>query len=211
MNLRLGIFLLAITPTAISSVIMVDLIKGHKELIISQVVLYNMLSPLTYSILLQVFFNTTGLTIPTKLIFFKLTTMIFIPFLLSLIARKFIKLKTKLLNISEIASPIAFIFVIGVAVSSASLNLKEIGIMNLLMITLFVFTLAVILFLIGFNLSKKIKIKKSLGMAFSYRNGTLTTWVALTNFAPPVVIPMIIYIVIHHAINGFLIHKYGDH
>ena len=209
-NLRLGLFLVSITPTAIGAPIIVDLIKGSKELIISNVVLYNMLSPITYSILLHLYFNKLELIIPTKLIFIKLTIMIFIPFILALIFRNFIKLKEKLSYISKYVSPISFILVIGVAVSSASLNLRQLKLINLLIISFYVLILAVFSFYIGSILSKKSKIKKTLTIVFGHKNSTLTTWGALSNFAPPVVIPMILYIIFHHIINGFLIYKYID-
>jgi BASS family bile acid:Na+ symporter len=209
-DLRMGLFLVSITPTAIGAPIIVDLIKGNRELIVSNVVLYNILSPLTYSLLLHLFFNESQLIIPTKLIFFKLATMIFIPFILALIVRKFSKLERKLTAASQYISPISFILVIGIAVSSASLYLRELELINLLKISIFVLLLALFSFFIGSVLSKKLKIRKTLSVTFGHKNSTLTTWVALSNFAPPVVIPMILYIIFHHIINGVLIHKYAN-
>lgn len=209
-NLRLGIFLVSITPTAIGAPIVVDIIKGNRELIVSNVVLYNMLSPITYTVLLNIYFSKSDLIIPANQIFIKLATMIFVPFILAIIIRKFIKLKDNLSKISKWVSPISFILVIGVAVSSSSLYLRELEAFTLIKIAMITLVLAAISFIVGSLLSKKRETRKTLTVIFGHKNSALTTWVALSNFAPQVVIPVVIYIIFHHIINSILIHKYAD-
>ena len=169
-----------------------------------------MLSPLTYSLLLNIYFSKTELIIPTKQIFIKIATMIFIPLILALIFRNLVNLKEKLSNISKFVSPISFILVIGVAVSSASMYLRELKIINIINIGFIVLMLAICSFYVGYILSKSKRTKRTLTVVFGHKNSTLATWVALSNFAPPVVIPIIFYIIFHHIINGILIHKYID-
>ncbi len=208
--LRLGMFLVTITPTAIGAPIIVDFIHGNKEITISNVVLYNFLAPLTYPLLLHIFFKNTSLTVSTKIIFVKLMFMIFIPFLIALLIRRFIKVKRNLLNISNYVSPLAFILVVGIAVSLASSNLRQLDMGNLISISFFVSMFAFGSFYLGFSLSKKSKIKRTLAVIFGHKNSALATWVSLSNFAPPVVVPMIFYIIFHHIINGILIHRYSN-
>ena len=208
LNLRLGIFIISITPTAISAPIIVNLIKGNRELIISNVILYNLLSPITYTFLLNIYFSKSDLTIPTKQLFIKLVLMIFIPLILALIVRNFINFKEKLLRVSKFASPISFILVITIAVSSTSLYFKKLTPFILIQISIIVFILTTISFLIAFYISKNNKSKKTLSVVFGHKNTALAAWIILSNFAPVVVIPTIIYIICHHIINGVLIHKY---
>lgn len=208
--LRLGLFMVSITPPAIGAPIIVDIVKGNRELVISNVVFYNLLSPLTYSLLLNIYFGKSEVVIPVKQIFLKLVLMLCIPLMLAVIVKNFVRLSEKLQNISRIVSPTSFILVVGVAVSSASNNLLTLKSIDLLKVAIFVLILAICSFFSGYILSKNDVTKKTLAIVFGHKNSTLTTWVILSNFTPPVVIPIIVYILFHNIINGIIIHKNID-
>ena len=209
-NFRLGFFLVAISPTAIASVIIVDLIRGNRELAISSVALYNMISPLTYSLLLRFFFDKTDIVIPVRDIFIKLIIMIFIPFLIALAVKRFGKIKNKLMESSRYANSISIVLVIAIAVSSASMNLRELEVREIVILSTFVLIMTAGFFLSGFILSKDKKINKTLAITFGNKNSALATWVALSNFAAPAVIPIILYIIFQNLVSGILIQRYGD-
>ncbi len=240
--LRLGIFLVAITPTAISAPIVVDMIKGDRELIVSNVVIYNLLAPLTYTFMLSMYFGESDIAIPVKGIFVKLILMIFVPLIAALAVKQFVKIfdktaaiKEGLLNMSKYISPISFILVIGVAVSSASLSLRTIETSTLMFVAAITLVLALVSFSAGVvlcavfsgkdrkeskdkegrkdiieSINPKESTKKTMMVVFGHKNSTLTTWIILSNFGGVAVIPMIIYIICHHVINTFLIYKYGE-
>lgn len=208
-NLRLGLFLVSITPTAIGAPIICEFIKGNREFIISNVVFYNILSPFSYTLLLSLFFRTSEIIIPTRQIFVKLLIMVFVPFLIAFIVRRFGNIKLNLLKISKYLSSISFVLVVGLAISSASLYLRELDSFEILKIFLIVFSLAIVSFSIGYLFSRDKKIKKTLALVFGHKNSALTTWVALSNFSTPVVIPMMFYIISHHIINGLLMNRFA--
>jgi predicted Na+-dependent transporter len=208
-DLRLGIFLVSITPTAIGAPIVVDLIKGDRELIVSNVASFNLLSPLTYTLLLAVYFSASNIKIPTILIFTKVATMVFIPLALAAIAKKILRLRTNLTSFFDLTESFAFILVIGIAVSSASIHLREIELLLLLKIFMLIFGLAALYFSIGYLLPKNKYAKKSLAVAFGHKNAALTIWIALSNFSSIVAIPMVIYLICHHIINGFLVSRFS--
>lgn len=204
-QLRLGFFLVAITPTAISAPIIVKIIKGDMELIVSNVFLYNLLSPITYTLLLNLYFKKAVL-VPTNIILVKLALMVFLPLLLTFLLKK----STILKKISRISNA-AFMLVIFIAVSAASSHIRNIDLLPLLKIIAIVFVFAGISYLAGLLLKKrKKKLKKSLSVAFGHKNSTLTIWIALSNFGPLVVVPMVIYIICHHIINGILVYKFSE-
>jgi predicted Na+-dependent transporter len=231
--LRLGIFLVAITPTAISAPIVVDMIKGDRELIVSNVVIYNLLAPLTYTFMLSLYFGESDIAIPVKDIFVKLILMIFVPLIAALVVKRFVRIfdrtsaiKEGLLNMSRYVSPLSFILVIGVAVASASLSLRTIETGTLVIVAAIALALAIVSFGAGAvlgtifrrKLSKKKpkrekeddSTKKALMVIFGHKNSTLTTWIILSNFGGTAVIPIIIYIICHHVINSILIYKYAE-
>ncbi|HOV14702.1 MAG TPA: bile acid:sodium symporter, partial [Spirochaetota bacterium] len=67
-NFRIGLFLIAITPTAIGSSIIVKLIGGRVDLSIVITVINNFLSIVSYPIMLKIFFNNKT----TKVDFFNI-------------------------------------------------------------------------------------------------------------------------------------------
>lgn len=207
-NLRIGLFLVAITPTAISAPIVVDLIKGNRELITSNVILFNLLSPITYTLMIKLFFNKSDLVIDISKLFWRLTFIIVIPLILASLVKK-LGHDENLIKISKHINPYAFLLVVGVAVSSASSKIKLLNSGDIIRVILIVAVMAVVSFTIGFLVARGDKNKKAMTVAFGHRNSALTTWIAISNFAPITVIPIVIYIVCHHIINGFLLNKFS--
>lgn len=208
-DLRIGLFILAITPTAIGAPVVAGLTGSDRELVVSHVMLINLLSPLSYSLLIHFWFNKGDVEIPTFLILKKIALIIIIPLLTALLVKKCKNTKRILSRISPYYVPAAFLLIIFSAVSSASLRLKSLDIFQLLSIAAIVFIMALVFFSTGFLLSKKRKISISLSLMFGHRNTALSIWVILSNFSPESVIPLILYIIFHHTFNAGLLYLSG--
>jgi predicted Na+-dependent transporter len=87
-EVHLGLFLLSATPPAIASVVVISLIKGDLGLGIVTSVLFNVLSPLSYSVLLSIYFSQSGVDLPIQKIFISLFLIIFIPLTLIFLIQK---------------------------------------------------------------------------------------------------------------------------
>lgn len=205
---RLGLFLIAITPTAIGSSIIVRIIKGDVNYSVAYTVIYNFLSIIAYPVLLKVFFNNENIVIPVQNIVVNLSIIIIIPFILATVAKRAGFLKKTFGLMSKYVSYLFFL-VIYIAVSTSVLNLKGISFFTLLTIVFFTVIIAVLYFLSGFLLGKDLNYRKTMSVSMGQKNTGLCILVTMTNFSPLASIPATVYIIVHHLINSFLIFFYN--
>ena len=202
---RIGIFVIAITPTAIGSPIVASLIDADSEMSASQVVFSNALSPLVYSFLLYLYFNNADIQVPVFAIFKKLVLIIIVPIAFSAIAAKSKVISGSLARVSKFYVPLTFIIAVFGAVSASSASIKQIGLQELAVKMLIVFALAAFLFTFGFLLPGEKSIKKSYALAFGHKNTVLAIWIVLFNFQKESIVPLILYIIFHHICNGIMV------
>lgn len=211
LDLRLGLFIAAITPTATAAPIITDTIKGDRELMVSSVVFANLISPFTYTALLSIFFDN-DIDIPAEQILIKISTIIFIPLIAALLIRKFTKFKEPLIKFSKF-NPLLLLCVLFAAVSSASSDLRDTNLETITIVFAYTMILVTFSFAIGFWLPKNLKAKKALASVFGHKNNTLGIWIVIEYFSDisaRTIIPVLIYIICHHIINGFLINKFAN-
>lgn len=208
-DLHLGIFLIALAPTAVASPILVNLIHGDRELNIANVVLYNLIAPATYAILLNIYFSTSDIEIPTVAIFMQLFKLIFIPLVIAIIIRKFKKPATALQKTGDKIGHIIWFGSIAITVSAASSELYSLPGATIAIMFAIIVALASISYGTGFMLSDNTKIRRTLAVNHGYKNNALTIWIALANFSPLAAAPTVAYLVTHHIINGILLKKFN--
>lgn len=210
LDLRVGFFLIAISPTAIASPIVTDLINGNRELNIAIVVFSNILAPISCSLLLLIYFNTNNIELSALTIFSKIALIIFAPMILSFFIKQSKKAKSNCIKFSNYYNPITFITIIAIAVSSSSEKLRSIDSSSLIKIFIITGCIAILFFIIGFSITKNFDAKKSFSVSLGQKNSALTVWIALSNFNSLAVLPVIAYIFFHHTINAILIAKYHE-
>ena len=201
---RLGIFLAAISPAAISSSIVVRMLKGSIELSIANIVLSNLLSPFSYSLLLRLYFTNNILNIAFKPIIVKLMLFVFVPFLCSLVLKKMTSFTPYLQRFSAYMN-LLFMVIVFIAISSSSKNLRTVSGGELVVVILFSLIVAMIFYSIGFLLGTSPTSKKALSINMGHKNQSLCIWLALSNFDPLTAIPATVYLIIHHFINLLLL------
>jgi predicted Na+-dependent transporter len=204
MPFRIGLFLIAITPTAIGSSIMVKMLGGDISYAIASTVFYNFLSIISYPFLLHLYFGNSIAKIPVIDILLNLVMILFIPFIIAIILKQIDVLKKYISKASKISNYL-FIFIIYIAVSSSALNLRKTNPGELAIVALFTLGIAVIYFATGFLLGKNFEYRKTLASCMGQKNTGLCIWVSLANFTPLVAVPATIYIIVHHLINALLL------
>ena len=201
---RLGLFLIAVTPTAIGSSIIVKLVKGDVNFSVAYTVIYNFLSIAAYPVLLKIFFGNSEVAIPVTNIIINLSIIILIPFILATVLKKTGFINKIISRVSKFVSYF-FLLVIYIAVSSSVQNLKGISPVSLIVIIAFTFAVALLYFLSGLILGKGLYNKKTMSISMGQKNTGLCILVTMTNFSPISAIPATIYIIVHHLINSVLI------
>jgi len=145
-DIRMGIFIIVISPVATAAPVVIDFIDGDRELLVADVIISNFAAPLIYSAMLYLFFHTANVKIPVLSLLWDVFLLIFIPLGIS----RLIKLNRTVLSASQkffsYYTPIGFLFVIFVAVASSSAQLRHIDLKTLAIVMASVSALAVINF-----------------------------------------------------------------
>jgi bile acid:Na+ symporter, BASS family len=207
-SFRIGLFLIAITPTAIGASIMVKMLNGDTVFSTAYTVFINFLSIIYFPLLLHIYFGNENVNIPFFNIFINLSQIIIIPFIISYIMKKIKFADNVLSKISKFINYL-FLIVVYIAVSSSVLNIKNISLINLLFITFFTVLVAILYFTAGFILGRNFQLRKTLSSCMGQKNTGLCILVAITNFNPITSIPATVYIIVHHIINVLLIMIYN--
>ena len=201
---RIGIFLSAISPAAISSPVIVGLIQGSREIAVANVVIFNLLAPFSYTVLMKLYFQTDDLNIPILPLMSKLLMLVFLPFILSFLAKRSKRLRNPIQRISAYANAI-LLLMIYTAISSSSLSLRQIPGKDLVLLMGTIFLLSGSFYLSGFLLGGMLDAKKALAPNMGHKNCSLCIWLALANFGPLAAIPPTVYLMTQHLFNSSLI------
>lgn len=208
MNYRLGLFIIAIAPPAMGSPIISNLIFGNTEFVVSKVVLYNLLSPVTFALLPLIFFSESTSFATTKIVFLKVVEYIFIPLSLAILVRRKQIVKQFFVEHIKIYNGVFQLFMIIVAISSSVKKIHDQSIDTIFYLFISTTIIAIFLYFFGYLFCvKDEKLRSSCALSAGYKNTLLAMIICLTNFSPVTALPSIFYLVSHHILNGFLLHK----
>ena len=205
---RLGIFLAAISPAAVSGSIVVGIIGGSLELSIANTVIFNLLSPFSYTLLTNLYFDTSDLQVSSEQIILKLILLIGLPFGASMGCKQ-IAFLTKPLHKLAAYTRFLFIFIVFMAVSASSQELRHIPFQDLAGVVVVTFLVAALFYASGLLLGKDDLAKRALAVNIGQKNNSLCIWLALSNFGPLTAIPATVYIIVQHILNSVLIFHFA--
>lgn len=209
-NFRAGIFLISISPVAIASPVIADFIHADRRLVALGLFLYNLLAPLIYPLLIHWHLKGQEITVPPSQIF-GLALLVGLPLVLSLLTKKLKQCSILVNQAGRYAGPGIFILVIMIAMGAAKKYLVNKPAQELFFLALAVFSLAILLYVSGFFLGKLSGVPRSTALFFGHKNSGLALWVALAFFHEEAILPIILYIISHHVINGFLMQIWHKH
>ena len=201
---QLGIFLTTISPSAVSGSIVVGIIGGSLELSIANTVIFNLLSPFSYTLLTNVYFDTRDLQVSSGQTLLNLILLIGIPFVLSMFCKRAASLNRPLHKLAGYTRML-FIFIVFMAISASSRQLRHIPLQELASVIGVIFLIVAIFYASGLLLGKDERTKRALAVNMGQKNNSLCIWLALTNFGPLAAIPATVYIIMQHIFNSLLI------
>lgn len=206
LDYRMGLLLIIITPPALGAPIIVRLTKGDMEFVVSNVVIFNIISPLVYAFMPGLLFKGISEIDSPLSIFTQVALYIFIPLILALILRRANSLKTFILTRIDPFKGLLQLFMIAVVVASSSGKIRQLPIKVSLQIFTITLIISFIMYLTGYLACKKnSKMQFTCPVATGHKNTILSIVTCLTNFSPIVSIPSIFYLISHHIWNGLLI------
>ncbi|HPM01553.1 MAG TPA: bile acid:sodium symporter [Candidatus Cloacimonadota bacterium] len=206
MDYRIGLFLIIITPPALGSPIIVRLAKGDLSFAVSNVVLFNILSPVVYAILPKFFFGGLSNMVSPISIFLDVALYIFIPLVLALLLKRMKNVRNFVLNQIDPFKGIIQLFMIAVVIASSRKKIDEVPIEEALIIFSMTLIISFLMYLIAYLVCRKDKVMQmTCPISTGHKNTLLSIVTCLSNFSPIVAIPSIFYIVSHHVWNGIII------
>ncbi|MFA7056940.1 MAG: bile acid:sodium symporter [Candidatus Cloacimonadales bacterium] len=204
-ELQTGFLLAIITPPALASPIIVALSKGDLEYTVANVTVFNLLSPLAFAMIPQIFLKNSTLNIDYQAIMLKVVFIIFIPLIVALLTNKTIKLKNFVLTKIDSYKVLIQMLLIVVAVGTSANKIKALDKVNLIQIVLYTYALAGFLYLLGWIIARSRQMKFTLPVTLGHKNTLLTITIGLSSFSELTALPAVFYIIAHHTFNGIVI------
>lgn len=210
-NLQLALagFLTAISPTAISSPVIVGFVEGDMEFIIASVILTNIVVALVIPLTLPALIGAET-KISILEILQSVAVVMLIPLLLSQAAKKLPAAGQSFLRKGKTLSlPLWLItlFIVSAKASDFLRNENTAPLATLGIIALISLLVSILNFGIGVWLGRPNLWRES-GQALGQKNISFTIWVALTFVNPLVAMGPIFYIIYHHIYNSWLIYDF---
>lgn len=209
LQLALAGFLTAISPTAISSPVIVGFVEGDIEFIIASVILTNITVALVVSLALPALMDT-AMQISVFDVLKSVAIVMFVPLLLSQAVKKLPAAGQKFLRKGKSLSMplwLVALFIVSAKASDFLRNENTAPISTLGIIALISLVICVFNFGIGVWLGRPDHWRES-GQALGQKNLSFTIWVALTFVNPIVAMGPIFYIIYHHIYNSWLIYHF---
>jgi predicted Na+-dependent transporter len=206
---QIGLLVTIITPTALGSPVITKLTNGKIELSMSFLLIFNILAPISYPILLWIYLSGVEINIPILAILSRTAKIIFIPLIASLLTKKnknlhkFMKEKVSPINLFLV------ILLVMIVISSARLQIEADTPINLLVLFGYILLLCFILYITGYLLARKDpSLQRTLPIALGHKNTGLAILVCVANFSAATALPAVFYIISHHIMNAIFIQKF---
>jgi len=201
-NFMIGYVILSISPTGLGSVLLSSKTKYDSKIIAFDVIVQNILAIILIPIIASLLFGNNQNYSKYLPLFTRISSMIFIPLIISTLIKKIIPMNT-LKNINTKTgkfNTIAIISIIFVAANIAFGRLKESN-SSFIEPLIFAFSLATINYISGYLLTKDKNKKLMTSMSLGYRNTSLVIWIMINFFNPIGSLPAVFYIISQHFFN----------
>ena len=204
----IGFVLTALTPTALSSPVIVDLVKGNVVLVTQVLLSMNVISVVYVPVAIYFFFQES-VRIDAADMGLKLFLMVLIPMMIAYFVEKsrFGKVVAK---VSDKSSFWILSLVMYIVFSSNSEFIVG-GLSENWIYFVVLFGLALVNYGVGalFGFGQSPRDRLTMSISLGYKNSLLSIWIGLTFFSPEVALIPTIYTVCHHLVNSGLIFLKG--
>jgi predicted Na+-dependent transporter len=208
-QIRLGLMLIAITPSAIASPVIVSILNGDTSLAIANTVVTNLMSPFIYPAMLMLLYSGEEVSVDGLQILIKLLLLIGLPFILAQVVKVFKKIHDTLEKAVTVVN-LLYIAIVFIAVSTSSSHFNLDSPLQLMLVIALSGMIAILLYLIGFISGRSKEGRMTMAVCNGQKNTALCVWLVIAHFPGPAVLPCIIYIIMHHMINAVMIF-YSSH
>jgi bile acid:Na+ symporter, BASS family len=203
---RMGLLLVACPPSGIMGIVLIRYLTYKDYNLAFSNLLFTMVSwILLMPIVLKLIIGRT-VSIDIHHIIIQTSTLVVLPFLATRLINRFLPDKhLELIKKSpKYLMPILIFFILSTSIGSASGELKwDLTLMELSMTVFGIYFLHACLGCLAGSLLGKKELRNTLTLISSSRNCQIILAIAVLNFSPLTVVPIIIAIIFHHVMNAF--------
>ncbi len=203
---RIGLLLTAIAPSGILMLVLARFVKEKDYNLIISNFFATQFGLILYMPVILEWIVGTSVNISSLQIFYQVASLILIPYFLSLAAKKFmyINFAADAKKNSVYIIPILVFLIISSTVSGATKDIVwDSSLIGVALVALSIFLIhGGIAYFAGYLFGGK-EIRNTMLLIASAKNIQLVLGIAVINFPPLVLIPMVLGIIMHHITNGF--------
>jgi BASS family bile acid:Na+ symporter len=197
----LGLYLVAITPAAMGSPVIVYFLRGNFELSVAFVVITSLLAPICIPISLAIAWGDNAVS--GWRIFYNVAGLIGIPLVSAILIRQISFLKPAVAKISARSGEV-FILLVYAAVATVADRLRSLPFFTLALLAGAALVLALVQFASGYLLSRERPIRFALSIGIGQKNTGLSVWIAIMFFKPEAALVPVLYIIAQHLVSGIM-------
>lgn len=205
-ELQVGLLLVVITPPALASPVMVSLVKGDLEFCLTNVALFNLLSPLMYVIIPKIYLSGSDIALDYWGIFWKVCLYIFIPLTLAMVTRLNKGITYMVNQFIDPYKILVQLLLVMIAVSSSAARVKSQPVHLIVLLFVAVYAVTAALYMVAWFVGKKRNnLQYTLPFTTGHKNTLLSINIGLASFSPLAALPAVFYLITHHTFNGIVL------
>ena len=205
-SFRIGLLLIACPPSGIMGIILIRYITYKDYNLAFSNLLFTTFSWILLMPIVLNFIIGRAVSIDIHHIILQTSTLVILPFLSTRLINRFLPdVYLRLIKKSpKYLMPILIFFILSTSIGSASGELKwDLTLIKLSMAVFGIYFLHACLGYFAGSLLGKIELRNTLTLISSSRNSQIILAIAVLNFSPLTVVPIIIAIIFHHIMNAF--------
>lgn len=210
-----AVFIILFTPAAASSSVVVSMLNGNTTSILTYTIFSSIVIALLSPIILSLVGSADTYSYAATIveIVHQMTLLIIVPFILSLLLRRYTPKLTK--SILKISSLSLYLWTIGLVIvmaraTSVIIELYNQNSTNIVVIPTITLVLCILQFIVGGAVGERHNDKIASTQALGQKNTILAVWITLSYLLPEVILAPVSYIVFQNIINTVqLVRKKG--
>jgi BASS family bile acid:Na+ symporter len=197
----MGLYLVAITPAAMGSPVIVHHLRGNFNLSVTLVLLTSLLAPLIIPFSLSLSWGATNIS-PWP-IFWNVLGLISAPMAAAFFVKK-VKRWQPFVTKATHRSNEVFLLLVFSSVATVAERLRALSPLTLGILGALALTLALLQFGLGYALSRERSLRLAISVALGQKNTGMSLWIAVMFLPPDTALIPVIYIIAQHIVSGIM-------
>jgi BASS family bile acid:Na+ symporter len=195
----MGLYLVAITPAAMGSPVIVHHLRGNFELSVTVVLLTSLVAPFLVPLSLSLVWGTE--TVSPWPLFWNVFGLISTPLVVATAVRQVKRWQPFVTKASHRANEV-FMLLVYSSVATVADRLRALSLETVALLGFLALLLALLQFGVGYLLSRERSVRFALSVGLGQKNTGMTLWIAVMFLHPDTALIPVLYIIAQHLVSG---------